>query len=198
MRSVTGVCRRVAVPETITLGKLHDVIQATMGWCDRHLHEFEIAGERYGIPDPEFDWGDPVRAERRVILVTALSGTKTFRYTYDFGDGWEHRIKVEMLLPPDPASITPHCLAGANACPPEDVGGPSGYIDFVDAVSDPDKPEHAEMVEWWGGPFDPTIFDVESVIPSSAKSNPDRQGGRRRTVTNLGLWRQESARFCYL
>lgn len=53
--SAAGDCRRVAVPETITLGKLHDVIQATMGWCDCHLHEFEIAGERYGIPNPEFD-----------------------------------------------------------------------------------------------------------------------------------------------
>ncbi len=39
------------------LGKLHDVIQATMGWSDCHLHEFELGGERYGIPDPDFDWG---------------------------------------------------------------------------------------------------------------------------------------------
>ena len=101
-----------------------------------------------------------------------MSGTKTFRYTYAFGDGREHRIKVEMLLPPDPASISPHCLAGANACPPEDVGGPSGYIDFVDAVSDPDYPEHAEMVEWWGGTFDPTIFDVESVNTLLRKIKP--------------------------
>ena len=40
----------MAVPETIMLGKLHDVIHATMGWCDCQLHEFEIAGERYGFP----------------------------------------------------------------------------------------------------------------------------------------------------
>ena len=157
------IWRRIIVPETMTLGKLHDAIQAAMGWCDCHLHEFEIAGERYGIPDPDFDWGVPVRSERRVRLVTALSGSKTFRYTYDFGDGWEHRIKVEKVLPPDPALATPLCLAGANACPPEDVGGSPGYLDFVDAVSDPNHPEHDEMLDWCGGSFDPTAFDAQPV-----------------------------------
>ena len=157
------IWRRIIVPETMTLGKLHDAIQAAMGWCDCHLHEFEIAGERYGIPDPDFDWGVPVRSERRVRLVTALSGSKTFRYTYDFGDGWEHRIKVEKVLPPDPALGTPLCLAGANACPPEDVGGSPGYLDFVDAVSDPNHPEHDEMLDWCGGSFDPTAFDAQPV-----------------------------------
>ena len=155
------IWRRIIVPETMTLGKLHDAIQAAMGWCDCHLHE--IAGERYGIPDPDFDWGVPVRSERRVRLVTALSGSKTFRYTYDFGDGWEHRIKVEKVLPPDPALATPLCLAGANACPPEDVGGSPGYLDFVDAVSDPNHPEHDEMLDWCGGSFDPTAFDAQPV-----------------------------------
>lgn len=157
------IWRRIIVPETMTLGKLHDAIQAAMGWCDCHLHEFEIAGERYGIPDPDFDWGVPVRSERRVRLVTALSGSKTFRYTYDFGDGWEHRIKVEKVLPPDPALATPLCLAGANACPPEDVGGSPGYLDFVNAVSDPNHPEHDEMLDWCGGSFDPTAFDAQPV-----------------------------------
>ena len=157
------IWRRIIVPETKTLGKLHDAIQAAMGWCDCQLHEFEIAGERYGIPDPDFDWGVPVRSERRVRLVTALSGSKTFRYTYDFGDGWEHRIKVEKVLPPDPALATPLCLAGANACPPEDVGGSPGYLDFVDAVSDPNHPEHDEMLDWCGGSFDPTAFDAQPV-----------------------------------
>ncbi|WP_264165922.1 plasmid pRiA4b ORF-3 family protein [Burkholderia sp. AU30280] len=49
-----SIWRRVVVPETITLAKLHRVIQAPLGWTDSHLHEFEIAGERYGIPDPAF------------------------------------------------------------------------------------------------------------------------------------------------
>jgi hypothetical protein len=43
------IWRRFVVPESITLGKLHHVIQVVMGWSDSHLHEFEIAGEKYGF-----------------------------------------------------------------------------------------------------------------------------------------------------
>ncbi|MEO8410905.1 MAG: plasmid pRiA4b ORF-3 family protein, partial [Propionivibrio sp.] len=143
--------------------KLHDVIQAVMGWSDCHLHEFEIGGERYGIPDPDFGWGEPVRSERRMRLITALNGKKSFRYTYDFGDNWEHRMKVEKVLPPDSGLLTALCLAGANACPPDDVGGAPGYIDFVDAVSNPDHPEHDEMIEWFGSSFDPAAFDLAYI-----------------------------------
>lgn len=61
-----AIWRRVVVPESITLGRLHHVIQCVIGWSGGHLHEFEIAGERYGLPDPEFDWGDPPRSEQRI------------------------------------------------------------------------------------------------------------------------------------
>lgn len=72
-----AIWRRVAVPERITLSKLHQVIQAVMGWSDTHLHEFEIAGESYGIPDP--DWGPPVVSEQRKTLTKVLYGAKAFR-----------------------------------------------------------------------------------------------------------------------
>lgn len=157
------IWRRVVVPETITLPKLHQVIQAVMGWHDCHLHEFEIAGERYGIPDPDYDFAEPVRVEQRVRLATALGGAKSFRYVYDFGDDWEHRIKVERRLPPAPLFDTALCIAGANASPPEDVGGEPGYADFVAAMADPDHPEHHDMLEWYGDPFDPAAFDISTV-----------------------------------
>jgi len=88
-----AIWRRVAVPENITLGRLHRVFQAVMGWEDCHMHEFEIAGEKYGIPDSE-GWGPPVNPEARKTLIKALNGKKTFSYLYDFGDSWEHTIKV--------------------------------------------------------------------------------------------------------
>ncbi|MDR1936414.1 MAG: plasmid pRiA4b ORF-3 family protein [Candidatus Accumulibacter sp.] len=158
------IWRRFVVPETLTLGKLHDVIQVVMGWENCHLHEFDIAGGRYGISDPEFEWEEEtVRSERRVRLVTALRGKKSFRYIYDFGDHWEHRIKVEKVLPPDPAFESVLCLAGANACPPEDVGGSSAYMNFVEAISDPEHRDHDDIMEWFAGPFDPAAFDLEDV-----------------------------------
>lgn len=158
------IWRRVVVPESITLPKLHQVIQVAMGWMDCHLHDFEIAGEHYGIPDPDFEWGEPVRSEQRVRLGTALGAAKSFRYTYDFGDDWEHRIKIEKRLPPDPElAKRALCIAGANACPPEDVGSVPGFADFVAAMSDPKHPEHQDMMEWYGRPFDPSHFDFVAI-----------------------------------
>lgn len=156
------IWRRVAVPENITLGRLHSVIQIVMGWEGGHLHEFEIAGENYGIPDPD-GWGPPVKPEARKTLVKALCGKKTFRYVYDFGDAWDHRIKVEKVLPAVACEQVPYCVDGANACPPEDVGGAPGYADFLEAMADPDHPEHETMMEWYGETFDPTAFDWEQV-----------------------------------
>jgi hypothetical protein len=156
------IWRRIIVPETITLAKLHQVIQGVMGWTDSHLHEFEIAGEQYGISDPDDPFGPPVVSELRAKLGTCLQGMKSFRYVYDFGDNWEHKIKVEKVLPPDTSPV-PLYVGGANACPPEDVGGPYTYPDFLDALADPAHPEHDQMLEWNGGPFDPAAVDHEAV-----------------------------------
>ncbi|WP_420232884.1 plasmid pRiA4b ORF-3 family protein [Pseudomonas sp. ABY48] len=156
------IWRRFAVPENITLGKLHHVIQVVMGWSDSHLHEFEIAGENYGMPDPD-GWGPTVNPEARKTLIKALNGKRTFNYLYDFGDSWHHRIKVEKTLPAIACPQVPYCIEGANACPPEDVGGGPGYEDFLEAMANPDHPEHDAIVEWHGETFDPTIFDCERV-----------------------------------
>jgi hypothetical protein len=91
-----------------------------------HMHEFEIAGENYGIPDPD-EWGPPVNSETRKTLIKALYGIKKFSYLYDFGDGWDHRIKVEKKLPAGACPQVPYCIDGANTCPPEDIGGAPGY-----------------------------------------------------------------------
>lgn len=155
-----SIWRRVAVPENITLNKLHQVIQAVFGWSDTHLHEFEIDGESYGVPDP--DWGPPVISEQRKKLISVLYGKKTFRYVYDFGDNWELRIKVEKTLPAIIFPQVPCCIDGANRRPPEDIGGVPGYEDFLAALADPNHPEHEAMSGWYGDDgFDPTLFDCE-------------------------------------
>ncbi|WP_248805513.1 plasmid pRiA4b ORF-3 family protein [Pseudomonas sp. MWU13-2100] len=154
-----AIWRRVAVPENITLGRLHRVFQAVMGWEDCHMHEFEIAGEKYGIPDSE-GWGPPVNPEARKTLIKALNGKKTFSYLYDFGDSWEHTIKVEKNLPAAACPQVPYCVDGANACPPEDVGSVPGYDEFVEAMEDPKHPEHESVLEWYGELFNPAAFDL--------------------------------------
>ncbi|WP_268797925.1 plasmid pRiA4b ORF-3 family protein [Pseudomonas huanghezhanensis] len=155
------IWRRVVVSERITLGRLHAVIQIAMGWYDEHLHEFEIAGEKYGIPDPD-GCGVPIHAEARKTLIKALNGENTFSYLYDFGDGWEHQITVEEKQPAGRRKV-PRCIDGANACPPEDIGGAGGYAYFLEVMADPNHPEYEAMLEWYGWRFNPTHFDKASV-----------------------------------
>ncbi len=158
-----AIWRRLLVPGGIKLATLHRVLQVALGWTDSHLHSFDIAGKKYGIPDPE--WPEmKLVDERRATLASCLTpSVKTFTYEYDFGDGWEHTIRVESTLPIDDARSYPLCVAGANACPPEDVGGTPGYLEFVQAITDPLHPEHADMLRWCGGAFDPRGFDLNSV-----------------------------------
>ncbi len=153
------VWRRVLVPETITLVKLHLVIQAAFGWGHSHLHEFIAGdGERYGTPDPDFDEPGSVTSEN-TRLTTALRRS-TLSYVYDFGDNWDHRIQVEKTLAADPLFTLPFCVGGACAAPPGDCGGVPGYAEFVRVMADPNDPEHENLAEWVGAQtWDPKFFD---------------------------------------
>jgi hypothetical protein len=156
------IWRRILVPDSITLAKLHSILQVAMGWTDSHLHQF-IAGDAYfGVPDP--DYGFEMHDERRVKLAQIVPGEGSkFRYEYDFGDGWLHTLLVEKILPPQPGQPVPVCVKGKGACPPEDVGGMWGYYGFLEAIQNPDHPEHEDYLEWVGGEFDPEAFDLDET-----------------------------------
>jgi hypothetical protein len=154
------VWRQLLVPGGVTLAKLHHMLQAAMGWGDAHLHAFQIGENSYSPPDEEEEYPDDELDEEWVTVLHALGNHREFVYTYDFGDSWEHRVVVEEQLPQRAALKFGVCLAGANACPPDDVGGPSGYAFFLGAMADPSHERHAYSVEWIGGPFDPAEFDL--------------------------------------
>ena len=149
------------VPGSIKLRKLHVVLLLAMGWDGGHMHEFVFDDTNYGEPDPDFPSDPPMLDEARVTLTKALGTLKSFTYIYDYGDNWQHRVKVEKALPPDPGLRSPVCLDGRNACPPEDVGGAPGYVDFLEAINDPSHEEHDHFLEWCGGRFDPDAFDLD-------------------------------------
>jgi hypothetical protein len=154
------VWRKVLVPGSITLPKLHRVLQIVMGWQDYHLHEFQFSAARYGVPDPDFPDNPLLWNEARVKLENALSASTSFNYLYDFGDGWEHRVEVERIPLADSQLRWPRCMAGENACPPEDVGGALGYAEFLRSMSNPANKSHGRMQEWCGGGFDPGALDL--------------------------------------
>jgi hypothetical protein len=158
------IWRRLRLPASTTLAQLHQVIQVAFGWQDAHLHAFEVGGHRYSRPD--FELGDETADEGKARLrdLAAQPGTR-LRYTYDFGDLWDHDLLIEKILPSDgiPQAV---CLTGRRAGPPEDCGGVWGHAELCDILTDPDHPDHAERVDWLGHPYDPAAFDKDAVNAS--------------------------------
>jgi hypothetical protein len=153
------VLRRIEVPLTLRLDRLHLAIQAAMGWTNSHLYEILACGVGWGMIDP--DGGDGPLDARKARLIDALEDTKTLRYLYDFGDGWEHTIKVEHLIDPEPGVLYPRLIEATGRCPPEDVGGPWGYAELLDAIHDPRHERHGELKEWIADDdFDPNAVDA--------------------------------------
>ncbi len=164
------IWRRIQVPETYTFWDLHVAIQDAMGWLDYHLHLFEVVNpstemiDEIGIPDEDFELDREVLPgwRRKIADYFSLGNTKA-DYTYDFGDNWEHMIKVEKVLPRDKNMKYPICIGGKRASPPEDCGGIWGYGDFLEIIMNPRHKEYREMLEWVGGEFEPEHFDVKEV-----------------------------------
>jgi len=146
------------VPGAVRMAKLSEMLLAAMGWTNSHLHAFEVGEKRYGMcfddyPDEEID-------EKGVTVLQALRDERRFHYEYDFGDSWEHDVVIEALTRSPSGLKFGVCIDGQNACPPEDVGGASGYQHFLEAITDPENDEHDDYLEWVGGPFDATEFDL--------------------------------------
>jgi hypothetical protein len=156
------IWRRILVPENVTLARLHPILLWAMGWQGGHLHEYVIARLHYGMPPEENEFGaEPVLDERRFRLNQFVeSRMRRFQYIYDFGDYWEHTIVVEDIHPRKAGAPAVVCLGGENACPPEDVGGIPGYFEFLAAINNPAHEQHSELLQWIGGPFDPTAFNL--------------------------------------
>lgn len=152
-----AVWRRIDVPGDIKLSKLHHILLAVMGWQGGHLHEFNFVDAIYGQADDEL--GPEVEDESRVSLVKALGGSASFTWIYDYGDYWAHKVKLERIVDLGVPLEAAMCITGRNACPPEDIGGAPGYAEFLQAIRDPQHPEHQAKLQQCGGAFDPSEFD---------------------------------------
>lgn len=158
------IWRRIQVWDDTTLDGLHRTLQTVMGWENCHLHEFLIDRRIYSVPDP-----DDAMYERKVIDerrkrlrdVVSRVGTRLV-YVYDFGDDWRHDLQLEAILLPDPDQQYSCCVAGERRGPPEDVGGPPGYQDYLEALANPKHEEHETWLQWRGR-FEPEAFSLAAV-----------------------------------
>ena len=169
------IWRRIQVPENYSFWDLSVAIQNAMGWGGGHLHDFEIINPEYGeeehigMPDPNFDEFNTKPGHKTKISDYFIHKNTTALYVYDFGDDWRHTILYEGKFSREQGQSYPVCLAGKNACPPEDVGGIWGYEDFLKIISDPNHEEHESMLEWIGQEFNPHTFEPRDVFFSNPK-----------------------------
>lgn len=161
-----SIWRRFQVRSDAKLTRLHNILQTVMDWSGYHLYGFDIAGLEYTDPEEleEDIYDRNLQDGSKVSLSRVLTkvGDKIV-YRYDFGDNWEHTIKLEKILDPVPGEKYPVCLAGARSAPPEDCGGDGGYDDLLKVLANPDDPEHEDMKEWVGPYFDPEEFNLAVI-----------------------------------
>lgn len=143
------ISRTVSVPEEFTLYKLHQVVQAAMGWTNSHLYQFMVGNTTYG--DPKI-WEDPDMVNDKKILIKDLlkNPGDVIKYEYDPGDGWLHTITLKACYPDD-TSIAVVCLDAERSCPPEDCGGITGYYDILRILDHFGTEEYNEMMVWLDG-----------------------------------------------
>lgn len=178
--------RTLELPMALNLAQLHEVLQAAFGWTDSHLHQFNIGGLIYGAP--EFD--EDGLFDSRIFEATEVrmidlhfpydpgENPVTILYEYDFGDNWRHLLRLERVQRQEGAKY-PRCIAATRSGPPEDVGGTSGYTDFLEAWLDPSHDEHKAMHRWVGRKFHPELCNLDDINKAIAKAMRSSKGGYR-------------------
>jgi hypothetical protein len=155
------IWRQLLIYGSTSLHGFHGAIQEAFGWQNYHLYEFRLGARRFEAP--EQDEATDEDATDVLLMDLDLKPGTTLQYTYDFGDDWEHDIRVITVRAHDPGAVYPYCVDGARAGPPEDCGGPHAYQEFLDILADPKHPEHRERREWAGPHFSPEVFDIRAT-----------------------------------
>ena len=181
------IWRRVELPVTNSLKTLHLAIQACMLFENYHLFQFNIGDAAYGI---RFDDDDAFMVRTRDAANMRINkiverGITSFTYTYDFGDNWRHSVEIEGVLPANPGTDYPRFVDGERRAPPEDVGGTTGFEEFLNAMAKPRHPERSSMVQWYGSVFDPTDISPDEINRRMAKLAKRRAQGKAAAINAL-------------
>jgi hypothetical protein len=173
MKGITPqIWRRVQLPETYTFFDLHKAIQAVMDWEDYHLHEFKMLNPKTDEPETIGTEGNDFEAFREFFVQEKKAKISNYftpenkiaLYTYDFGDNWQVKVRLEKIFPRKEGVEYPTCTAGKRAAVPEDIGGVWGYEEMLEILKDPEHEEYEDTVAWLGEDFDPEDFDPKDVL----------------------------------
>jgi hypothetical protein len=121
-----AIWRRLLLRSDQTIADLHHTLQIAMGWSDLHLNRFLIHGKDFGVTHiGGMTFSDDPYSVKLSDFHFRLR--ERFLYEYDFGDRWEHEIRLEKKLPLGTNQTYPVCIGGARKAPPEDCGGPMAF-----------------------------------------------------------------------
>ena len=191
------IWRRVEVDSGLTLHHFHYVIQKVFDWDNSHLYHFLVPpggkltrkamcdARRYHVlpPDPVFGDDDDLPSDEAMIGRIFTPECKQIIYEYDFGDSWDHLVKLEKRTPDGDPDHVPRCLAGENAAPKDDMGGIYGYYHRIEAFHDPSHELHEEAVGWLGADFNETRFHLDQAnrrLAAAFKPVPKRRTKQRK------------------
>jgi len=162
------IWREIHVSKETTFFELHHIIQIIMGWKNYHMFEFNLEGYRVGevFEDERTEgYGNDQIIESRTVAIKDLitQQKETFKYVYDYGDDWEHKIQVENFLEEDTTLKFPICIDGRMNCPPDDSGGLHNFYESMEILKDKKHPEYKEISKWFGKSYDMKKFDKEKI-----------------------------------
>jgi hypothetical protein len=157
------IWRKILVPDSMKLSQLHELLQLVMGWNNSHLHSFQFGKKVFSSRPTELEELNMLDEGKYTLERALVESAHEFVYEYDFGDSWRHLVQVKLVTKPNIEWFYPLCVAGARAAPPDDVGGPPGYMEFLAAIKNTKHPEHESMLSWIGGAFDPEGFDLNMI-----------------------------------
>jgi hypothetical protein len=179
-----AVIRRVEVPVAIRLDDLHFVLQIAIGWQNCHPFEFRAGAGSiarvWGLLDRDNPESSLLSAET-ATLADLLALAPTFAYDYVFGDDWRHTVALETIEASVADAVYPRLVSAQGRCPPADIGGPSGYETYLQAIADPEHLHHEGMIEWDDPDFDPHVVDEAAIRANLA--NLAKYLGRRKLAS---------------
>jgi hypothetical protein len=178
------IWRLLELDASLTLDRVHDVIQIAFGWQDSHLHSFSSVnaygprpkkGDLAVIPRRWFEQelleeGQSGQPEEATTLGQAMAvASGALFYEYDFGDSGLHSIELIEVFRPTRGDPPAHLVRGDRGAPLEDSGGVPGFEHLLEVLRDPSDEEFEDRSEWVhyvSGPwreFDAETFDADAV-----------------------------------
>ena len=129
--------------------------------------------------EPEYDrYADEglYKAASIQLKTVVDRGIEQFLYVYDFGDNWRHDLFIEEVRDGERDVDYPAFVEGERRGPPEDVGGVTGFMEFLEAIRNPLHEEHQAAVRWYGRRFEPDDIDERRVRMSFEMAAARRRG----------------------